>query len=245
MAAPEENRPISRQHDHEVFRVRAPGSRRLPPCTVLQRSGRSGGAIYAALCAVAPADTQPNPPPGGQTNPKLTATLAADYEAVRNDLEQAQEVAADYQRMLASKSNDYAHLRTVLERAQHDLSVLQLAIVELRAERHRLANEVQGLYCVEHKYKQLLAEQKTAVAEKESLRRALETAERTIQALWTRVRASSEEAAQPGKSKMPSSKEPAKASVPDEPPEFIRLEYDSGAGPDQIAVVTPRRKPRR
>jgi chromosome segregation ATPase len=74
-------------------------------------------------------------------NPLLSGSLASDYEALQNDLVQARELASDFQRELADKTNDYAQLKQVLEKTQEDLARLQNGIVELRAERHRLANE--------------------------------------------------------------------------------------------------------
>ena len=56
-------------------------------------------------------------------------------------MEQAQELAADFQRQLAGKSNEFAQLKQVFEKTQKDLTHLQTGIAELRAERHRLANE--------------------------------------------------------------------------------------------------------
>jgi chromosome segregation ATPase len=74
-------------------------------------------------------------------NPNLTGSLVADYDALQNDLRQAQDLAADFQRQLAGKSNEHAQLKQILEKTQADLVHLQDGIVELRAERHRLANE--------------------------------------------------------------------------------------------------------
>ncbi len=72
----------------------------------------------------------------------LGASLAADYEALQNDFEQAQELAADFQRQLAGKSNEVAHFKAILEKTQGDFARLEGHIRELRQERHRLANEV-------------------------------------------------------------------------------------------------------
>lgn len=79
----------------------------------------------------------------GATPPKsqLGASLCADYEALKNDLDQAKELAADFQRELAGKSNELAHFKTLLQRTQDDFKRLEGHIEELRRERHRLANE--------------------------------------------------------------------------------------------------------
>src|SRR4051812_17316931 len=74
-------------------------------------------------------------------NPKLSANLRADYDALRNDVQQANELAADFQKKLAGKSNEFAILKQVFEKACEDLGRLQAGISELREERHRLANE--------------------------------------------------------------------------------------------------------
>lgn len=71
----------------------------------------------------------------------LGASLCADYEALRNDLDQAKDLAADFQRQLAGKSNELAHFKSLLQRTQEDFNRLEGHIEELRRERHRLANE--------------------------------------------------------------------------------------------------------
>lgn len=84
-------------------------------------------------------------------NLRLGASLLADYEALGNDLEQATEMAADYQRQLAGKSNELAHLAQVFERTQIHLKTLEAGIEELRTERHRLASEVVRTIALERK----------------------------------------------------------------------------------------------
>ena len=81
------------------------------------------------------------PPDPIHVDPRLSATLHSDYEALRNDLQQANELAADFQRQLAGKSNDVALLKQVFEKTREDLGHLHAGIAALRAERHRLANE--------------------------------------------------------------------------------------------------------
>lgn len=99
--------------------------------------------------------------------PTLSATLTADYEALKNDLREANEMAAALQRELAGKSNEFALLRQVFERTREDLENLQSGIGVLRAERHRLINELIGATA--------LAEELTAVkAERDGLRDLLE-----------------------------------------------------------------------
>ena len=81
------------------------------------------------------------PPDAVRVDPRLSATLHSDYEALQNDLQQANELAADFQRQLAGKSNDVALLKQVFEKTREDLGHLHAGIAALRAERHRLANE--------------------------------------------------------------------------------------------------------
>lgn len=75
-------------------------------------------------------------------DPNLTAHLRAHTEALRNDLEQAHELAAEFQRQLAGKTNEFAQMKQILEKTQRDLEGLQAGIIALREERHRLANDV-------------------------------------------------------------------------------------------------------
>ncbi|MDB6171208.1 MAG: hypothetical protein JWL59_519 [Chthoniobacteraceae bacterium] len=74
-------------------------------------------------------------------DPNLSATLRADYEALLNDVKQANELATDYQRQLAVKSNELALSTQLFERTQKHLTDLNAGIAELRRERHQLANE--------------------------------------------------------------------------------------------------------
>ena len=113
------------------------------------------------------------------TNPNLSSTLSADYEALRNDLEQANELAADFQRQLAGKSNEFAHMKQVFEKTQTDLAQFQTSIVELRQERHRLANEAMRAVAFEMRLKDMTAERDRLLAELESARENLGHAKQT------------------------------------------------------------------
>jgi chromosome segregation ATPase len=106
------------------------------------------------------------------TNPSLTANLRGDYEALKNDVEQAKVLAADFQQQLAGKSNEVAHLKQVFEKTSRDLANLQAGITALREERHRLANEAMRAVALEHRLKKAEAEilRLKAEAEKSSLR---------------------------------------------------------------------------
>jgi hypothetical protein len=63
----------------------------------------------------------------GRTDPSLSANLRADYEAVQNDLEQATELAAEFQRQLAGKSNEVAELKQLLRRLNGISCICKLA----------------------------------------------------------------------------------------------------------------------
>jgi chromosome segregation ATPase len=103
----------------------------------------------------------------------LTTTLRADYTALQNDLEQAQEMAADFQRQLAGKSNEVAHFKSVLEKTQEDLARMESHVAELRKERHRLANEVMVATASKELFENLRAERDQFRREAEALRTAL------------------------------------------------------------------------
>src|SRR5580700_8102756 len=80
-------------------------------------------------------------PDAARVDPRLSTTLHSKYEALQNDVQQANELAADFQRQLAGKSNDFALLKQVFEKTREDLGQLHAGIAALRAERHNLANE--------------------------------------------------------------------------------------------------------
>jgi chromosome segregation ATPase len=103
----------------------------------------------------------------------LTTTLRADYAALQNDLEQAQEMAADFQCQLAGKSNEVAHFKSVLEKTQEDLARMESHVAELRRERHRLANEVMVATGSKELLENLRAERDQFRREAEALRTAL------------------------------------------------------------------------
>ena len=115
----------------------------------------------------------PVPPSPRLVNPTLSGSLTADHEALQNDLVQAQELAADFQRQLAGKSNEYAQLKQILEKTQKDLEHLQEGIVELRAERHRLANEAMRAIAFETKLGKVTGERDRLRIDLEVVRQAM------------------------------------------------------------------------
>lgn len=118
-----------------------------------------------------PSEISSTPEPASIAN--LTASLRADYLALQNDLEQAQEMAADFQRQLAGKSNEVAHFKSLLERTRADLARMEGHTAELRQERHRLANEVMITTDRQHTADELRAERDQFRREAETLRTAL------------------------------------------------------------------------
>ena len=99
------------------------------------------------------------------TNPALSSTIRAEYEALQNDVEQAHELAAEFQRQLAGKSNEVAEFKQLFEKTQTDLTRLQTSITELRAERHRLANEAMRAMAFERKLAEVTADRNRLQAE--------------------------------------------------------------------------------
>jgi chromosome segregation ATPase len=111
-------------------------------------------------------------PAAAMTDPGLTAKLLADQEALANDLAQAQELAADFRRVAADKTNEVAHLKRLLEQVQSDLARYEQHIAELRQERHRLANEAMRVTDLEIQLGDLAAENARIKKENAALRQA-------------------------------------------------------------------------
>ncbi|MGV3532193.1 MAG: hypothetical protein ACO1QR_07470 [Chthoniobacteraceae bacterium] len=91
-------------------------------------------------------------------SPALGVALQAETAALRNDLDQATQLAAEYQRRLSSKNNDFAALKSTLEKAQYDLTAMQNTITELRNERHRYANEAMRAIALEKRLQKIAQE---------------------------------------------------------------------------------------
>jgi hypothetical protein len=135
-------------------------------------------AVSEASAAIT-TDASPVVAPASVAN--LTATLKADYEALQNDLEQAQELAADFQKQLAGKSNEVAHFKTLVEKTQLDLVRMEGHIVELRQERHRLANEAMVATGLQSKLELMTRERDHFRLEAHALRNALSASEGEFQ----------------------------------------------------------------
>lgn len=113
----------------------------------------------------------------------LGSSVSADLEALKNDVEQAREMACEYQRQLAGKSNDHALLKSLFEKTQGDLIHLQKGVAQLREERHRFANDAMKATALEMKLERMTRERDQLQSEVQALRsvRAYEADERVIQ----------------------------------------------------------------
>ena len=108
------------------------------------------------------------------TDPNLTAKLRADYEALQNDVQQARELAADFQRQLAGKSNEFAALKRVFQETRSHLERLEVGIRELREERHRLASEAMRAAALDSQLKERDIQLQSRTAEINALRAQLD-----------------------------------------------------------------------
>lgn len=150
---------------------------------------RSAGTPFAFSTRVTtvPAEPMPEtapeapaPPfPAPVLSPQLGPKLAADYEALRNDLEQAQEIAAEFQREIAGKSNEIAGMRQLLEKTQLHLEKMEANVSQLRRERHDLANRVMASAATELKLERSVAECERLRREAEALQGAVQAAAQT------------------------------------------------------------------
>lgn len=71
----------------------------------------------------------------------LSAALRENYDALQENLRQANELTADLGAQLAGKSKETLHLKFLFDQTKAHLGHLQDAIVAMRMERHKLANE--------------------------------------------------------------------------------------------------------
>jgi predicted nucleic acid-binding Zn-ribbon protein len=105
-------------------------------------------------------------PPSARFAPKaapaqpvsLGRVAAAELEALRNDMEEARTLAAEYQRELAGKTNDYALLKQVFDKTREHIVSLTTTVTKLREERHAMANDAMKVVALERKVAQLTAE---------------------------------------------------------------------------------------
>jgi hypothetical protein len=113
----------------------------------------------------------------------LGNSVSADLEALKNDVEQAREMACEYQRQLAGKSNDHALLKSLFEKTRDDLIHLHKGIAQLREERHQFANDAMRATALEMKLERMTRERDQLQNEVQALRsiRAGEADERVAQ----------------------------------------------------------------
>lgn len=103
---------------------------------------------------------------GGHAAPKSAAAppvslgrvAAAELEALRNDVEEARNLAAEYQRELAGKVNDYALLKQLFDKTREHIVSLTTTVTKLREERHAMANDAMKVVALERKVALLTAE---------------------------------------------------------------------------------------
>lgn len=182
----------------------------------------------------------PQPPSGISTfrNPDLTATITADSEALRNDLEQAQELAAEYQRQLASKTNDYGELSRLFQKTMEDFTHLQGAVTELREERHRLANAAMRGTAFERQLKIVTDERNRLIQELRELKRAIESPawlEARLQQCLTAESAPKATTDEPQRAPQ-GAVEPPADSANRNPREFISLSFDESSDSEGVSV---------
>ena len=133
------------------------------------------------------ATTESAQSPAPLTNPGLSATLRAEYEALQNDVEQAHELASEFQRQLAGKSNEVAEFKQLFEKTQKDLTRLQASITELREERHRLANEAMRAAAFERRLTEMTADRDRLIKELELAKQTASKSDAHIARLSTQL----------------------------------------------------------
>ncbi len=94
----------------------------------------------------------------------------ADYEAVLNDLEQAQFLAAEYQREISSRSNSFADLRRMFEKTSAQLVSALGAVEVLRKEKRKLVDEVARVAAIEFRLQRVTEEKDRLAGEVRALR---------------------------------------------------------------------------
>ena len=138
-------------------------------------------------------------------------------------MEQARELASDYQRQLASKTNDYGELSRLFQKTMEDFTHLQGAVTELREERHRLANAAMRGAAFERQLKTVTDERNRLIQELREIKRAIESP------AWLEVRLQqcrAAEAARKAASAPQGEVEPSTDSASQNTREFINLSFD-------------------
>lgn len=120
-------------------------------------------------------------------DPRISISLTADYEALKNDLDQATEFANDLQKELATNKNEGAHFKHLFERTRLDLERMQESILALRKERHHLANEVMKAQCWEMKLTMVTKERDELLASATQFQQTVEKRDAQIAELTMQV----------------------------------------------------------
>ncbi len=123
-----------------------------------------------------PPNTETPPKSLSLINARLGSTMSADFEALRNDLDQAQDLAAEFQRQVAGKSNELAELRQVFEKTSRDLERMHADIGQMRQERHDLANRAMVAHALELKLARSVSDGERLRAEAAALQAAANAA---------------------------------------------------------------------
>jgi predicted RNase H-like nuclease (RuvC/YqgF family) len=113
-----------------------------------------------------PSPSAPSPTNGSP----LGGQLAAECEAVKNDLEQARELASTFQAQLAEKANEAGQLKALLEQTQSKANRLDQHVQQLRRERHQLSNEAMRCDALQRKFQIAEAELQRLRAMRDLLR---------------------------------------------------------------------------
>jgi chromosome segregation ATPase len=116
--------------------------------------------------------TTPGSNPATPPRPALGSSVSADLDALKNDVEQARELAGAYQRQLAQQSNEHATLKLVFEKTRDDLVRLHNGITQLREERHEFANQAMRAMALEMKLERMTKERDCLQNEVIALRNA-------------------------------------------------------------------------
>lgn len=106
-----------------------------------------------------------------QTKPASSAPPAgANYAALHNDLQKANQLAAEFQREMEGKSHETTTAKRELQKTQNELVIMQSAIAEMRRKNDRL---IQQGTPAERKFLDVVGERDRLRVELEALRQGL------------------------------------------------------------------------
>ena len=108
-----------------------------------------------------------------ESNSNPPIATHAECEALKNDVHQAREMAAEFQRQLAGKSNELWELKRVYETTAEAVTALQSRVTGLRRERHALANKAIQVTSLEQKLASISAERDRLQTELTALRQGI------------------------------------------------------------------------